>query len=97
MMGDYIATMQQSHNQPTADLQAFRHISDWLNAIDNASSDYIPNDLLTKARQLKNDLLRTMGTPLFLHGDLHLDTIVASGKQWLCIDPKGIVGDAELN
>ena len=31
-----------------------------------------------------------------LHGDLHLDNILQNDDEWLSIDPKGIIGDAEF-
>jgi streptomycin 6-kinase len=29
-----------------------------------------------------------------LHGDLHHENVISSGDAWLCIDPKGVIGEA---
>lgn len=37
-----------------------------------------------------------MSSPVLLHGDLHHGNILASrSKQWLTIDPKGVIGEPE--
>jgi streptomycin 6-kinase len=37
-------------------------------------------------------------TPVLLHGDLHLDNVLAADREpWLAIDPKPLVGPAELD
>lgn len=71
----------------------FQQISDWLKGLDDFKSDRISNDLIQKAIHLKNELLNTMHEPYVIHGDLHLDNILSHQNQWICIDPKGIVGD----
>jgi len=79
-----------------ANSQEFDSIKSWLNSIDIATSDQLPKALLSKAIALKNQLLSTMGTPHLLHGDLHLDNIIENEGEWLCIDPKGILGEIEF-
>ncbi|HEV2719153.1 MAG TPA: aminoglycoside phosphotransferase family protein [Thermoanaerobaculia bacterium] len=39
------------------------------------------------------ELVGSMPQTFFLHGDLHHLNILASGDEWLAIDPKGIVGE----
>jgi streptomycin 6-kinase len=41
-------------------------------------------------------LLSSPCKQLVLHGDLHHDNILNDGNDWLTIDPKGIIGEAEL-
>jgi len=75
---------------------SFPHVSDWLSAIDNVSKDKLPKILLLKAIDLKNRLLSTMSNEKLLHGDLHHDNILQHGKDWIIIDPKGVIGDIEF-
>jgi streptomycin 6-kinase len=94
VMDCYVRTMQELHNKPFPTKHDFRHISDWLKAIDKAMSDSIPKELLNKAIHLKNKLLSSPSKQFVLHGDLHHDNILKDGDDWLAIDPKGIIGEA---
>lgn len=54
--------------------------------------------LVTAAAGLLGDLVRDSGAPVLLHRDAHYANILYSGSQgWLAIDPKGLVGDRELD
>ena len=53
----------------------------------------IPNEILSKARHLRNKLLSSTKKQVLLHGDLHHDNILQNGDGWLVIDPKGFIGD----
>lgn len=39
------------------------------------------------------ELLATSPPPVFLHGDLHPENVLSGRGGWVCIDPKGLVGD----
>ncbi|HRE31362.1 MAG TPA: aminoglycoside phosphotransferase family protein, partial [Candidatus Berkiella sp.] len=58
------------------------------------ASALIPEDILSEAQQLSEQLIATQTKTVLLHGDLHHDNIL-SGKNntWFAIDPKGIIGD----
>jgi len=49
--------------------------------------------LVEKAVRICDELLRSAGEPVLLHGDLHHFNILSSERGWLAIDPKGVVGD----
>lgn len=53
----------------------------------------IPNEILSKARHLRDELLSSTPKEVLLHGDLHHDNILQNGDSWLVIDPKGFIGD----
>ena len=89
----YVEVMQALHSKPLASNHGYPHISDWLMVLDNAAPENFPPLVLNKAIEIKNRLLKTSDTKLFLHGDLHLDNILQNGSQWIAIDPKGVVGD----
>ena len=71
----------------------YRHIRDWLTALERMNNTTIPQHLLDKAILLKNHLLATSNNESILHGDLHHDNVLKHGDQWLAIDPKGIRGE----
>jgi streptomycin 6-kinase len=97
VMDCYIGTMQKLHARRLPEKHHYRPISDWLKAIDQLiPNNPCPSDLLEKAISLKNTLLSSMTSHVFLHGDLHHDNVLQDGDQWLAIDPKGIVGEPEF-
>ena len=53
----------------------------------------IPRDILSKARELRDDLLASTDTEVLLHGDLHHENLLKHDDDWLVIDPKGFIGD----
>lgn len=74
-------------------IEVFPPIRDWLISLD--SSHEMLRQYLPKARALRDELLKTMGTPVLLHGDLHHDNILAHGAEWKVIDPKGVIGEVD--
>jgi len=92
----YVDTVQKLLDKPLPNKHSFRHISDWLKAIDRFKSKQLPKYLLEKAIHLKNVLLASMRTEILLHGDLHHDNVLKNGDTWLTIDPKGIIGEPEF-
>ena len=36
--------------------------------------------------------MKAQNGSVLLHGDLHKDNILSNGKDWLIIDPKGVIG-----
>lgn len=96
VMDRYIDTMRKLQGKRLSSNHNYRHISDWLMAIDNLKGYSCPSHLIKKAITLKNELLSFMTSEIFLHGDLHHDNILKDGDHWLAIDPKGIVGEPEF-
>jgi streptomycin 6-kinase len=70
----------------------FPHIKDWLSALDKEWD--LPSGYLSKARKLRDQLLKATKQDVLLHGDLHLDNILQNGKDWMVIDPKGVIGSS---
>jgi len=69
----------------------FPHIKDWLEALD--ADLKIPAQTLQKARKIRDQLLKTAGPDVLLHGDLHHDNILQNSDDWVVIDPKGVIGE----
>ena len=83
--------MKKLHQASIPEGHNFPHIKDWLKALDKDWN--IPNHYLQKARQLRDQLLKTAEPDVFLHGDLHHDNILQNGNDWVVIDPKGVIGE----
>lgn len=86
-----VSLIQKLHNIPTAYEYHFPTLTSMLDVLDQKVP--IPQEILKKARKLRENLVSTTKRVLLLHGDLHHDNIIHHGDQWLIIDPKGIVGD----
>ncbi len=88
------ASMPESHN--------FYHLSELFKTLDQKLD--IPDEILAKAKHLRDKLFSTTTKEVLLHGDLHHDNILNNGDsksrhssksedEWLVIDPKGFIGD----
>lgn len=77
------ASIPESHN--------FYHLSELFKTLDQKLN--IPDEILGKAKHLRDKLLSTTTKEVLLHGDLHHDNILKNGDNWLVIDPKGFIGD----
>ena len=84
--------MKKLHKASISGAHHFPHVKDWLTALDKDWN--IPNHYLQKARQLRDQLLKTAALDVLLHGDLHHDNILQNGENWLVIDPKGVIGES---
>lgn len=81
--------MQKLHQAPLPK-ENFPHIKNRLQPLDKDWD--IPINYLEKARKSRDKLLTTSAKPVLLHGDLHRDNILQNGKDWVVIDPKGVIG-----
>lgn len=92
-MQSYANVVQKIQDHPAPKTKTFPTISDWLSALDKAPSSSIDRELLSRAISIKNKLLSSMKEEKLLHGDLHLDNILENKGRWICIDPKGVIGE----
>lgn len=57
-------------------------------------SGRFPDLMLRRAEELTTELIASTDSPKVLHGDLHhFNVLRARREPWLCIDPKGLLGD----
>ena len=84
--------IKRLHQVPIPSHHPFPHIKDWLAVLD--SDLKIPAQTLQKARELRDQLLKTAASDVLLHGDLHHDNILQNGNDWVVIDPKGVIGES---
>lgn len=83
--------IKRLHQAPIPSPNAFPHVKEWLAVLD--SDLKIPAQTLQKARELRDQLLKTAAPDVLLHGDLHHDNILQNGNDWVVIDPKGVIGE----
>ena len=79
------------HKDDVPENHNFYFLSDLFKTLDQKLD--IPDDILSKAKHLRDKLLSTTTKEVLLHGDLHHDNILKNGNGWLIIDPKGFIGD----
>ena len=96
VMDAYAGIIHKIADAPANAEYEFKHMREWLSAIDLAKPSIIPQRYLDKAKEVKDYLLKSSGRELVLHGDLHLENILNNGLEWLAIDPQGIIGEIEF-
>jgi streptomycin 6-kinase len=78
---------------PPADLAT---VEDWGADLSNdgAAGGPLPLALVSRAAAVFDELCRSQGPRLCLHGDLHHDNVLLDARRgWLAIDPKGVIGE----
>jgi streptomycin 6-kinase len=85
------AKLKELHKASIPESHNFYHLSELFKTLDQKLD--IPDEILTKAKRLRDDLLKSTTQEVLLHGDLHHDNILKNGDNWLVIDPKGFIGD----
>lgn len=90
---DLIKKLQK--NNPLSQAKNFKTIKQWLALLDKFQGKKIPEHLLKRARQLSEKLLRSNPKMYLLHGDLHHENILQKDRDWVAIDPQGVIGPLE--
>lgn len=83
--------ISQLAQAPLAEKEAFPAINHWLSILDKDQD--IPELYLQKSREFRDYLLKTSSEAYLLHADLHHDNILKNDKNWIVIDPKGVMGE----
>ncbi|MGZ5823350.1 MAG: aminoglycoside phosphotransferase family protein, partial [Hyphomicrobium sp.] len=61
---------------------------------DHAVGGPLPLALVSRAAAVFDELCRSQGPRVCLHGDLHHDNVLFDARRgWLAIDPKGVIGE----
>jgi streptomycin 6-kinase len=75
-------------------------LSDWfagfkrLRARFGGGTGPLDPQLVEQAERIAAAFFAERFTPMLIHGDLHHFNILSSGRGWLAIDPKGVIGPA---
>jgi len=85
--------MKQIYARPCPQQHSFPSVAEWLEAFAHVPAQALPGSMLAKAQALAKELLADSTDEVVLHGDLHHENCLNHAGSWLCIDPKGVVGD----
>ena len=85
------ASIKELHNVSIPESHNFYHLSELFKTLDQKLD--IPDEILAKARPLRDELLKYTTKEVLLKGDLHHDNILKNGDNWLFINLKGFIGD----
>lgn len=87
-----VQIIKKLHSNPQPDVSLFPKLEAWLG--DFSCSSHVPAAYLEKAKSLSRNLIASAKNVALLHGDLHHENILKSdSRDYLAIDPKGIIGD----
>jgi streptomycin 6-kinase len=81
--------------------ETFPTVSDWAKGLEKMRVHFakrmspFDEEVVKKVEVLFPKLISTQRNMYVLHGDLHHENILACGKSWKAIDPKGVVGEVE--
>ena len=80
---------------PPPENSPFPTMADWFERVARRAETIPPRyDWLDAGIALGRQLVTQPASPaVLLHSDLHHDNVLSSGKGWLCIDPKGVIGE----
>jgi streptomycin 6-kinase len=96
---DVLCRVMAKLNRPAPAGASFRTIADWGRGFARnraaAIARGIDAALIDRAAAVFEDLCRSQGRPIVLHGDLqHYNVVRDEHRGWLAIDPKGVLGEA---
>jgi len=78
----------------------FIRLSDWFDGLKrlremfNGGTGPLNEKLVDRVEQSVKDFFTENHMPVLMHGDFHHFNILSSGRGWLVIDPKGVIGPA---
>ncbi len=88
-----IANLHRPRPQAPPELLPLRQRLQFLFDTDVRVWPHTARDLYARASGIALKLFDKPSAQLPLHGDLHHDNIISSGRGWLAIDPVGLLGD----
>ena len=87
---------QMAHHVPPAHCPT---VFEWAHGFERylkGGDKQIPVTMVSEAGELYRNLATSQQTAMLLHGDLqHYNVLFDSGRGWVAIDPKGVVGELE--
>jgi streptomycin 6-kinase len=88
-----VSRLHQPRGEPPEGMQPLRERFQTLFDTDVRAWPHTARDLYARANGIAIRLFDKPAAVVPLHGDLHHDNILSSGRGWLAIDPKGLLGD----
>jgi len=86
--------------QQAVGLQSFIQLSDWFDGLKRLREMFdggtgpLEERLVDRVENTIKGFLAENHKPVLMHGDFHHFNILSSGRGWLVIDPKGVLGPA---
>ena len=97
------ASVMRALPVPVPQKHGLPHFSDWverafrLTRTEWDPEERMPRDLITRAEDAFDEIIRGSDGDVVLHGDLHHENILWDARDgWLAIDPKGVIGPRAL-
>jgi streptomycin 6-kinase len=89
--------------KPIPEAHSFPTVADWVKGFQRLRAEFdgstgpFPEELVDLAENLAKDFISSMQNLVLLHGDLHHANILSAEREpWLALDPKGVIGEAEV-
>lgn len=95
------AEVMQAIHRPAPQQEGFLSLRGWFGELKKLRLGFgggtgpFPEKSFTTAEGLIRELFAEERPQVLLHGDFHHFNILLSGRGWLAIDPKGVIGPAE--
>lgn len=89
-----------SDRELAAGLHKFIRLTDWFDGLKrlrqqfNGGTGPLDEKLVQRAERSTSEFFLESHNPVLMHGDFHHYNILSSGRGWLIIDPKGVIGPA---
>jgi streptomycin 6-kinase len=89
-----------ANSQQAAGLHKFIRLTDWFDGLKrlrqmfNGGTGPLDEKLVQRVERSVEDFFIENHDPVLMHGDFHHYNILSSGRGWLIIDPKGVIGPA---
>ncbi|KKB86042.1 hypothetical protein VW29_04450 [Devosia limi DSM 17137] len=92
-LSSVVSNLHRPRADAPDDLLPLRQHFNALFATDVRAWPHTARDLYARCNGVALTLFDKPSAQIPLHGDLHHDNIISSGRGWLAIDPKALVGD----
>jgi len=92
-LSSVVAGLHRPRAEPPEGLLPLRDHFNALFETDVRAWPHTARDLYARANGVALMLFDKPSAQIPLHGDLHHDNVISSGRGWLAIDPKALVGD----
>ena len=95
------AEVMKTIHRPAPQQEGFLSLRGWFDGLKKLRPRFgggtgpFPEKSFATAEELIRDLFAEHRPQVLLHGDFHHFNILLSGRGWLVIDPKGVIGPAE--
>lgn len=97
------ARVLRSIHRPAPAAEGFLSLRDWfaglkkMRQLFHGGTGPYPEGIVREVEGILAELFAEKRPQVLLHGDFHHYNVLLSDRGWLCIDPKGVIGEAEYD